>query len=168
MGGFRRSCCLAGALAPEPSTASAASAVTPLPLLFDTDAISEILRPRPAAQYLAWLLIIPRAEQFTSTVVIGELFKRAYRSPQRAKHLKNIEERILPAVTALPYDVAVARRFGEIHAQLSEKGRMLMDADLQIAATALHHDLELVTGNIRHFERVPGLRLNRTLAEARA
>jgi hypothetical protein len=32
--------------------------------------------------------------------------------------------------------------------------------DLQIAATALHHDLELVTGHVRHFERIPDLRLN--------
>ena len=135
--------------------------------LFDTDAISEVLRPRPAPAYLAWLLTIPRADQFTSTVVIGELFKGAYRSPHRTRHLRNIEERVLPAVTALPYDLAAARRFGEIHAGLSETGRILMDADLQIAATALHHDLELVTGNVRHFERVPGLRLNRALADAR-
>jgi tRNA(fMet)-specific endonuclease VapC len=43
----------------------------------------------------------------------------------------------------------------------------LADADLQIAATALIHDLELVTGNVKHFKRVPGLRLSPVLAEAR-
>lgn len=44
---------------------------------------------------------------------------------------------------------------------------MLADADLQIAATALQHDLELVTGNLRHFERVPDLVLRPVLALAR-
>jgi tRNA(fMet)-specific endonuclease VapC len=44
---------------------------------------------------------------------------------------------------------------------------MLADADLQIAATALRHELELVTGNPRHFQRVPGLKVNPVLAEAR-
>jgi predicted nucleic acid-binding protein len=42
----------------------------------------------------------------------------------------------------------------------------LADADLQIAATALRHDLELVTGNVKHFKRVPGLRISLALADA--
>jgi tRNA(fMet)-specific endonuclease VapC len=50
---------------------------------------------------------------------------------------------------------------------LRRGGRPLADADLQIAATALHHGLELVTGNVRHFERVRGLSLNRILADSR-
>jgi hypothetical protein len=38
---------------------------------------------------------------------------------------------------------------------------------LRPAAIAIHHDLELVTGNVRRFERIEGLRLERVLAEAR-
>lgn len=135
--------------------------------LFDTDAISELLRPRPLAGYVAWLETIPRDEQFTSAVTIGELFQGAFRSRARARHLDNIEERVLPAVTVLPYDIPVARVFGRIHAELEAIGSILPDADLQIAATALRHDLELVTGNIRHFERIPDLRLNPVLDESR-
>ena len=37
---------------------------------------------------------------------------------------------------------------GEVAAALEEQGRRLADADMQIAATALYHDLELVTGNV--------------------
>lgn len=48
--------------------------------LFDTDAISEVLKPKPLAEYVRWLETIPRADQFTSGVVVGELFKGAYRS----------------------------------------------------------------------------------------
>jgi predicted nucleic acid-binding protein len=135
--------------------------------LFDTDALSEVLRPRPLPAYLDWLRTVPRDEQFTSADSVGELFKGAFRSPARDRHLANIEQRVLPAVTILPYDVAVARVFGEVRARLETAGTILADADLQIAATALHHDLELVTGNLRHFERIRGLRINRVLAEAR-
>lgn len=135
--------------------------------LFDTDAISEVLRPRPAASYLRWLRRIPREEQFTSAVVLGELYKGAYGSPDVQRHLENIETRVLPAVTVLVYDAAAARLYGEVRAGLEGAGRPLADADLQIAATALLHDLELVTGNVKHFARVPQLRINTVLAEAR-
>jgi tRNA(fMet)-specific endonuclease VapC len=135
--------------------------------LFDTDAISELLRPRPLNIYVEWLGTVPREEQFTSAVVIGELYKSAYRSRARQKHLKNIEQRILPAVTALPYDVATAKVFGQIRAKLEEAGTILPDADIQIAATAIYHDLELVSGNLRHFSRIAELKLNHILSKAR-
>jgi predicted nucleic acid-binding protein len=136
--------------------------------LFDTDAISELLRPRPLPPYVNWLTTIPREEQYTSAVVVGELYKGAYRSKARQRHLSNIEHRILPAVTSLPYDVATAKVFGQIRAQLEEAGTILADADLQIASTAIYHDLELVSGNLRHFSRIPKLKLNPVLANARS
>ncbi len=135
--------------------------------LFDTDAISELLRPKPLNLYVKWLQTLPREEQFTSAVVIGELYKGAYRSPARERHLENIKERILPAITVLPYDVATAQVYGQIRAELEVVGQMLADADLQIAATALYHNLELVTGNLRHFERIDRLRINSILSQAR-
>jgi predicted nucleic acid-binding protein len=67
----------------------------------------------------------------------------------------------------IPYDLDVARVYGATQARLENEGRVLADADLQIAATALHHDLELVTGNLRHFRRIPGLRICTALAQAR-
>jgi len=139
-----------------------------MPYLFDTDAISELLRPHPLPAYVAWLSAVPREDQFTSAVVIGELYKGAYRSQARDRHLTNIERRILPAVTALPYDVATARVFGQTRAHLEEEGTILPDADVQIAATAIYHGLELVTGNLRHFPRIPLLKINPVLADARS
>jgi predicted nucleic acid-binding protein len=138
-----------------------------MPFLFDTDAISEILKKRPAPRYLHWLASIPRAEQFTSAITIGELFRGAFRSSGPLRHLEKIESLVLPTLTVLSYDVAVARIYGRIQATLARMGRTVADADLQIAATALHHGLEVVTGNLRHFERIPGIRLHPALAETR-
>lgn len=135
--------------------------------LFDTDAISEVLRRKPSPAYVRWLSTLPRAEQFTSAVVIGELYKGAFRSPNRELHLLNIETRILPALTVLSYDIEAAHVYGQIEAALAQKKQLLADADLQIAATAIVHGLELVTGNVKHFARVPSLRIHPILAEAR-
>jgi predicted nucleic acid-binding protein len=136
--------------------------------LFDTDAISELLRPRPSRPYVKWLGTVSRADQFASAVTIGELFKGAFRSQARDRHLLNIDERILPAVTVLPYDSATARVFGQLQAWLEDTGRPLADADVQIAATAIYHGLELVTGNVKHFRRIPQLVINPILAESRS
>lgn len=138
-----------------------------MPYLFDTDAVSELLRPKPLPLYVEWIRRVPREDQFISSVTAGELYHGAYRSQARDRHLANIEKRVLPAVTVLPYDVAVAKFFGRVRADLENAGTRLDDADVQIAATALHHRLELVTGNVRHFERISALRVNRVLAGAR-
>ncbi len=135
--------------------------------LFDTDAISEVLRPRPSEQYLAWLRTIPVDEQVTTSITIGELYWGAYRSPARARHLQNIDQRVLPALRVIAFDVEAARRYGELRAALEAQGTPLADADLQIAAIALGGGHELVTGNVRHFSRVPGLRINTALAASR-
>ena len=134
--------------------------------LFDTDAVSELLRPRPLPGYVNWLKGIPREQQFTSAVVIGELYKGAFRSSARDRHLANIQKRVLPAVTVLPYDVATAMVYGDLCAQLEAVGKALAHADLQIAATAVYHGLELVTGNLRHFARISILRCSPILSEA--
>jgi predicted nucleic acid-binding protein len=81
--------------------------------------------------------------------------------------LANIRQRVLPAVTVLPYDVAVAEVYGLLSAQLEDSGQARADADLQIAATAVYHNLELVTGNLRHFARIPQLRCNSVLKKSR-
>jgi tRNA(fMet)-specific endonuclease VapC len=135
--------------------------------LFDTDAISELLRSQPAVAYVEWLKDISREDQFTSAVVIGELYRGAFRSPARERHLVNIRQRVLPAVTVLPYDVAIAEVCGLLSAQLEESGQALADADLQIAATAVYHNLELVSGNLRHFARIPQLRCSPILTKSR-
>ncbi len=135
--------------------------------LFDTDALSEAMRRAPNPIYRAWLATVPRQQQYASAVSIGELFQGAYRSERRDALLARIDDWVLPAVTVLPFDVGTARVFGEIQAQLESRGISPGDADVQIAATAIRHGLALVTGNVRHHARVPGLTLERVLADAR-
>ncbi len=60
--------------------------------IFDADAISGPLRPRPAMAYLKWLMKVSREEQFASAAVIGELYKGAFCFQDRDRHRNNIEQ----------------------------------------------------------------------------
>lgn len=59
----------------------------------------------------------------------------------------------------LPVTPAIIEHFIAIKVQLETSGEKLEDFDLLIAATAIEHNLTLVTGNKKHFSRVPGLSL---------
>lgn len=67
--------------------------------LFDTDAISETLKPKPNAAFVKWLQTVPREDQHTSAISVGELYKGAYRSPAAEKWIRRIESSVLPALT---------------------------------------------------------------------
>lgn len=110
----------------------------------------------------------PRRPVHLSAIVLGELYQGAFRSPIKDRHLAQIETRVLPAITVLPYDGAVAKIFGRLRAERIGSGQTLMDADIQIAATAIWHRLELVTGNVRHFSRIADLRIHTIFADLRS
>ena len=126
--------------------------------LFHADAIAEALRSEPREAYLEWLRSLPREEQFTSAVSLAELYRGADESRDPKGHVRHIEERVLPALTVLPFDVAVARTFGELKASL-EDPQSLSSRDLQVGATALYHGLEIVTSRTGRFRLIPGLRV---------
>lgn len=128
----------------------------------------ELFKPRPLPKYVKWLRSVPQVEQKTSAIVVAELFAGAFRSSAKARHLENIRQRVLPSLTVLPFDETVAETYGSIRAELERRGQRLAEADLQIAATALVHGCVLVTGNVRHFTRVPGLAIESALVDARA
>ncbi len=125
--------------------------------LFDTNAISEVMRPRPNEAYVDWLRHLPREEQFTCSVVMGEMYAGAYSSPSPTKWIDRIERFVLPSVTVLNFDLDTARVYGRIRAELRRAGQIIDEADMMIAATAIHHGLTVVTANVSHFARVPGL-----------
>ena len=59
----------------------------------------------------------------------------------------------------LDIDLSTARRFGEVRAQLLDRGQIVPTADMLIAATALVHGLTLVTHNTNHYVKVPSLQV---------
>jgi len=99
-------------------------------------------------------------ERAISVITVSELLHGVHRAQGAARSRRlSFVEHVLDAVPAVPISTPVARVHAEIHAELAARGDAIGAHDLWIAATALAHGLGLATGNVRDFERVPGLRL---------
>lgn len=96
-------------------------------------------------------------------VTLAELYTWVYRGSDNVKRL-DILERMLSDVRVLLIDEDVARRFGQLQAEMFRRGAVVATADLLIAVTSLHHDFTVVTHNVRHFTLVPNLRVQDWLA----
>lgn len=126
--------------------------------LIDTDILSNLLKRSPSTVLIARLAAVPAEQQFTSSITLGELVYGAKRLEERGVALlQTIDRVLLPNLRVLPFDVPAARQYGEIRAMLEQAGTVTGDADLRIGAIARVHKLVVVTGNVRHFQRIPGL-----------
>jgi len=96
------------------------------------------------------------------SVVLGELYAGAYHVPNSHKLLKEIRD-LLCDVKVLDFDGTCAHKFGMLRGNLMREGVLVATVDLMIAATALVHDLTLVTNNTADFSRIAGLRLENWL-----
>ena len=124
-------------------------------IVLDTDVVSDLMRRRPSAQLVERLAAIDASEQATTAITIGELAYGAQHAERPELYERAV--RLLSGVRVLPFDRDAATSYGSIRHELERDGRRLPDPDLRIAATALVHEAVLITGNTRHFERVPGL-----------
>ena len=126
--------------------------------LLDTDILSNLAKRTPSTALIAKLASVPPEDQFTSSITLGELLYGAYRLPTHTSlFLERIEGALLPNLPVLPFDAAAARRYGELRANLERQGTPIGEADLRIGAIALSRGLTVVTGNVRHFQRIPEL-----------
>ncbi len=132
--------------------------------LFDTDVLSNLMKRSPLSTLVTRIARVWPEEQYTSSITLGELVYGAHRLRERtATLLERIEDALLPNLPVLPFDASAARRYGELRAELERRGTPVGDADMRIAAIALSRGLTLVTGNERHFRRVPGLEVENWL-----
>jgi predicted nucleic acid-binding protein len=133
--------------------------------LFDTDVITNVLKPRPSKRLLERLGSISENAQFISTITISEIVYGALKSGRPEYHLKNLEEILLPTVNIVGFDTKAAYVCGRLRAQLEKNGKPLSLADLEIAAIAIAGDFILVTGNTKHFDRIGGLTTENWLSQ---
>jgi predicted nucleic acid-binding protein len=121
--------------------------------LLDTNVISELIKPRPAASVAAWVDSNNEELFFLSVLTLGEIRKGIAALPGTARRAALdawLENALRPrfAGRILPVDEAVADRWGLIAAVASSSGRPLPVIDGLLAATALERGLVLVTRNL--------------------
>jgi toxin FitB len=131
--------------------------------LIDSFVISEFSKPNADKRVVDWLDAAEPELLFLSAVTLGELRMgvEGLALGRRRRELEEWLERGLPAWFAsnvLPLDKAVGDRWGRLAARAKKQGMALSTADGQIGATALQHNLVLVTRNVKDF-RVLGIEI---------
>lgn len=91
-------------------------------------------------------------------IVAAELYYGCHKSNDLARNLV-LTNNFLDQFECLMFDLRAAEIFGKIRTKLEAIGMRIGPYDLQIAAIALANDAILVTGNVREFSRVEGLRI---------
>ena len=93
-----------------------------------------------------------------SIISLAELYEGVYYSRDPEGDEQDLNN-FLRGVTVLGLDTDISKTFGRERGRLRAAGILIGDLDLFIAATALQHNLTLLTNNRRHFERIAGLRM---------
>lgn len=124
-------------------------------IVLDTDAISNLMRPRPSPHLMARLATVPSTEHCTTAITIGELAYGAFRAGRPDLYERAVT--LLAGTRVLPFDGEAAVHYGRIRDDLERQGQRLDDPGLRIAATVLVRGATLITGNIRHFRRIANL-----------
>jgi len=121
--------------------------------LLDTNAVIRFLNDDPA------LIAIVRQtdELFVSVISLGELYFGANKSKRQRENRRRVNN-FIKSSTVLDCNRETAAKYGDIRAQLMEKGKPIPHNDIWIAAAALQYDLSLVTRDA-HFDEIDGLRI---------
>jgi tRNA(fMet)-specific endonuclease VapC len=126
--------------------------------LLDTNIISYALRPQN--QNVIRQLHVAMADEYVaiSAVTRAEIRVGQFRMEVQDKRRSAIDE-MLDVLPVLVWTAQAADIYGELHSLLMNRGLSIGILDAQIAAHAMAENLVLVTHNTRHFELVPGLKL---------
>ena len=133
--------------------------------LVDTNIPSELTRSEPDPLVMAFLVDVGKTSVFLSVRTIGEICKGIASLPVSQKRASlqdwlDISVRSWFAGRVLPITEAIAERWGHLAATAKRQGQTLAVVDGLIAATAVHHDLTLVTRNVADFSNLGVTLLN--------
>jgi toxin FitB len=126
-------------------------------IILDTNVLSELMRPKPSANVLAWIAKQPEAEVFTTAITEAEILYGIEVLPKGKRR-----ENITAAAEAMftedfsgrvhAFDSAAARALSKIASSRRASGRPISQSDAQIAAIAQVRRAKLATRDIEDFE----------------
>lgn len=126
--------------------------------LLDTNIVSYYLR-RSSAKLEARMTDALRAGQCAISVMTRAELRYGQAAMVAEDKRRTLIDAFLLQVPSLPWTTGAADLYGTLKSRLKLEGMPIGELDTQIGAQALAENLILVTHNTRHFERVPGLRI---------
>ena len=122
-------------------------------LLIDTSILIDHLRKKNKRKS-QFYKTIGNYTLYVSTITLFELFAGG-KDEQKKQDIENIIEYL----KILPFTKETAKKAGEVYLSLRSENKLIEAKDLFIAATALSHNLPLMTLNIKHFDRIAELNI---------
>jgi len=133
------------------------------PVLIDTDILSAIMRSNASVLLNARKYLSVHGK-FTISIITRYEILRGLKAKQAHRQLA-VFERFCERCSILPITDDVIVRAADIYAILKQKGMLISDADILIAASALINGFGVVTNNEEHFKRIPLLRVENWFGE---
>ena len=124
--------------------------------LLDTNCISELVRPQPEPRVMEWLEAADEAMLYLSVLTVGQI-RKGFAGLAQGKQRTHLETWLQTELQArfagriLPIDAAIADRWGLIAAEARRRGKALPIIDGLLAATALHHNLTVISRDTSDF-----------------
>lgn len=126
--------------------------------VLDTDTLSEVIKgydpdvQKAASTYLA------AHGRFTFSIITRYEILRGLMAKNATRQIQAFNDRCRRS-NVLPLTDDIVVQASEIYGDLHRRGELITDADILIAATALVHNLTLITENTSHFQRIAGLQI---------
>ena len=130
--------------------------------LLDTDILSAVMRQSPIALTRARAYLAVHHRLTFSIITRYEVLRGLYAKNAMAQLAAF--DRLCSVSTILPLSDAIVIRAATIYGDLHQRGVLIGDADILIAATGLEHGLIVVTNNESHYQRIAGIQLDNWLA----
>ncbi|MDI9404532.1 MAG: type II toxin-antitoxin system VapC family toxin [Limnohabitans sp.] len=133
--------------------------------MLDTDCCIELLRGR-TPRAVERIAQVGLEQVHVSSITVGELLVGAARSSKPKENTARVVQ-FCASLQIVPFDDRAAARYAQTRASLEILGTPIGPMDMLIAGHALALDATLVTGNVREFGRVVGLRVENWLGRSR-
>ncbi len=124
--------------------------------LVDSDYVADYLKGQQQVLPL-FKQLVPHGIAI-SIITFAEIYEGIYYGHRRSQHEQGWRI-FLHTTPVLGLTRSIAKRYGIIRGDLAHKGQLIDQPDLFIAATAIYHNLILVTRNRKDFDRIPDLKL---------
>lgn len=131
------------------------------PALLDTDVLSAIMRQHPLATARARTYLATH-QRFSISLITRYEVLRGLQARGATRQLAAFDQ-FCAVSDVLPLTDEVIVQAATIYADLYRRGLLIGDADILIAATAIHHGMSVITNNKRHFSRITGLQIENWL-----